>query len=59
MEKKRREEYLKNKEWMEKQKKEEKEKAKKERERKEQEHKEELKMIAEYKLDDDDFQSLK
>ena len=36
-------------------KKEEKEKAKKERERKAQEHKEELKMIAEYKLDDDDF----
>ena len=55
MEKKRREEYIKNKEWLQKKKEEEKEKVKKERQRREQEHKDELKMIAEYKLDDDDF----
>ena len=59
MEKKSREEYLKNKEWLEKKKKEEKEKEKKERERKLQEHKDELKMIAEYQLEDDDFLEFK
>ena len=54
MQKKRREEYLKNKEWIQKKKMEEKELKKKERQEKEQEYKDQLKMIAELKLDDDD-----
>ena len=54
MAKKRREEYLKNKEWMQKKKLEQKELEKKERQEKAQEYLDELKRIADYKLNDED-----